>query len=488
MRSATLSRRHGAPVANATIASADVTYPGYWPGAFGIVVMMMALVGIRVHEFFPFVKPFKPVFTLTIASIIILMQRSTPAIRKALARQSISRLVYLYFAFMLITIPFAMWQAKAFEMAQGYFPAILLFAAFSFCPPTRQTLDRLQFAFVGLVLFFAAYLQVFNRGTRARLVSVSGTFDSNDVAAILAMGAPLAIGILIRANDRRERIGAALAVFALAMGAVTASSRGGIIALLAGLAVFVLGLRGGKRFGVLFALILVGTLFWTTAPDRFRGRVRSITNLENDYNTTDYTGRKAIWRRARIYIRENPVWGVGAGCFFVAEGGFNAATGMTGKWSATHNAYLQALSELGIPGGSVFILMLLTAAGLGLRMWGPAPRQRGPPKHPELYRPEYLASLAAFCSSAYFLSHAYFTPVMVVIGLIALSERVRMAEREGGFVPVVNAGAPQPVPIVGERGGLAGQRPHHAPAPVYGRLAVPGNGLPDSTMFRARTP
>ena len=271
-------------------------------------------------------------------------------------------------------------------------------------------------------------------------------------------------------------MGAAFAVFALMSGVTTASSRGGTLALLVGLVVFVLGLRGGKRFGVLFAMLGLGALFWFTAPDRFRGRVVSMTSLEDDYNNTEYTGRKAIWRRARIYIRENPLVGVGAGCFFVAEGGYNAATGMTGKWSTTHNAYLQALSELGIPGGSVFILMLLTTAALAFQMWKPAPRQRGPPRRPELYRPEYFASLSAFCASAYFLSHAYFNPVMVVIGLIGLSERVRIAEKAGGMLPVADAATPQPTPVVGERGGLAGQRPHVFPSPLYGSVAAPANG------------
>ncbi len=65
-------------------------------------------------------------------------------------------------------------------------------------PPRRETLDRLEFAFVGLVLFFAWYLQTFGRMFGGRLVSVSGMFDSNDVASILAMALPMAIAILMR--------------------------------------------------------------------------------------------------------------------------------------------------------------------------------------------------------------------------------------------------------------------------------------------------
>jgi hypothetical protein len=53
----------------------------------------------------------------------------------------------------------------------------------------------------------------------------------------------------------------------------------------------------------------------------------------------------------------------------------------------------------------------------------------------ELHRPEYAASIAAFASGAYFLSHAYFPPAFAVVGLIALADRaVEREKRMGGAV------------------------------------------------------
>jgi O-antigen ligase len=423
-----------------------------------VIFLMMAVVGVRIHEFFPVVGVIKPVLTLSIGGFAVLISRS-PNIIARLADGPLSKLVYLYFGMIILTVPFASWRGGAFEVVQGLLPAILLFAAFSFIPPTRWALDRLQFGFVALVLFFAWYLQFFGMSFGGRLVSLSGSFDTNDVASVMALALPLAIGVMSRSKFGKERVGAILAVVALVLGIIATGSRGGFLALMVGAIVYVAGLKGVRRVRVFAAMSVFGAVFWVTAPPSFRARVDSLTSLENDYNTTAETGRKAVWKRARGYIRENPLIGVGAGNFIVAEGNFNDAVGRTGKWSATHNAYLQALAELGIPGGGVYIAMLLMAAWIGVRMARPAGPPRGPPD--PLYRPEYLAGLCAFAMGATFLSHAYFTPQFGLLGFVALADRVAQAERAGiGVTDPAMATAPAtPARLVGERGGLAWANP-----------------------------
>ncbi len=72
-----------------------------------------------------------------------------------------------------------------------------------------------------------------------------------------------------------------------------------------------------------------------------------------------------------------------------------------------------------------------------------------------MHRPELLAGLAAYCVGAVFLSHAYFNPLFGLLGLIALSQRIRDAERASatGAIPVDRV---QPAMAVrsGERGGF----------------------------------
>jgi O-antigen ligase len=452
---------------------------GYWIKAPHAVLFMCAVVAVRIHEFFPGISVFKPVLTGSIGGMILLSQRTHKSIRQALPKSPLSKVVFLYFGFVLLSIPLSLYQGGAFLQARSLLPGILLFAAFLLSPPTRENLDRLQFGYVVLVLFFAAYSQFFGRSWGGRLISLSGSYDSNDVSSLLAIGLPLSIGVLMRTKGGRERTGAVLAVIALVLGVIATASRGGTLAMVGGLLVFVVGLRGSARVIAPVVMAMVGAVFWVTAPAQFRERMNSLTRLENDYNLTQSEGRKAVWARGRGYIKQYPILGVGAGNFYIADGANKQDKGLTGKWSTAHNAYLQAYVELGIPGGTVYVLMLLTGALFAFRLW--APRQpgriRGPPE--PLYRPEYLASLATYAVAAYFLSHAYFTPIFVILGMVALATRIVEHEARGiGTEASDGAVDLTPVRLPGQRGGLAwvGGTPEAAARGGVYRVAVGNTG------------
>jgi O-antigen ligase len=137
-----------------------------------------------------------------------------------------------------------------------------------------------------------------------------------------------------------------------------------------------------------------------------------------------------VWARARIYIRQNLIKGVGAGNFPMAEGEYGEALGVRVKWSTTHNTYLQVAAELGLVGASVFSAMLLLSFGRAFRLWWPALAS----KH-GFHRPEYFASLGAFATGAYFLSHAYFYPLFAMFALNALAFRAASSTTKASVTP-----------------------------------------------------
>lgn len=424
-RAAATMTRRGMPGGMSVPASPGVTVGGYWERSVYLTLAMMATVAVRIHEFWPGIfAPFRPVLTVSVIGFAFMLSRTSPMVRRLALENRQSRLILAYFGFIVLTVPFALWPGLAFATAKGLLPAILLFGAFTLVPPRRDVLDTLQLGFVVLVLFFASYGQLFGRSRSGRLLGIGGMYDSNDMASLMALAFPLAAGLLIRSKKGRPRAAAALAVVSLVLGVIATGSRGGTLALLMGSVIFALGLRGSKSALVIVAMIVGGGLAWSTASPDFRARMSSITNLENDYNLTDPTGRKAVWARGRQYWKSNPIIGVGGGNFPIAEGGSWADQGLRGKWSNAHNAYVQAFAELGTIGGAIFISMLLVAAWQVLPAWRATTiRGRAPPWH----RPELLASIAAYAAGAYFLSHAYFPPLFALLGLMTLADRAGRA-------------------------------------------------------------
>jgi O-antigen ligase len=412
-----------------------------WLAAPTIAILLIVIVAVRLHEFVPMVRIVKPALLATFGGLAILLANSTDAARTAALRHPLMRLLLAYFGFIVLTVPFAMYSAQAFGIVRYFFPGVVLLLAILLCPPDFRTVRRLQIGLVVAAIVYALYTNVSGRvSPTGRLSAGMGMYDSNDMAALLAMCFPLAAG-LVASRRSYERIAWCVGALVLAVVVINSGSRGGMLGLGAGALVLALGLRGRFRVGALATLAVTTLLLWNFSPT-FNARMSTLANLDDDYNTTMETGRKQVWKRGRGYIRENPIVGVGAGNFPIAEGEFFKAyyMGTRGaKWSAAHNAYVQAYAELGLLGGSLFVSLLGFGVIRGLRL-RLTPSVRGAPR---VHRPEFLASLCAFMVSAIFLSHAYFLPLVALLGLIALADRAASVETAGrmtGAVPVHNPG------------------------------------------------
>lgn len=428
-----------------------------------MALVLIVVVAVRLHELVPGLSMLRPTLLSMVVGLGVLFTTSPVAARRAVFRHPLMRLVLAYWLFMAATMPLALWPGLAFASVQAYMPGVALLAAILFCAPDRRSLLRLQVGLVAGVVAYAFYAKLFGRIVAdGRLVAGSGMYDSNDMAALLAMTLPLAVG-LARAERGRLRLMMALAAVLLVLVTVASGSRGGILAMGAGAVVYALGMRGHRRISAIVVLASAGLALWTFSPD-FSQRMGSLANLEDDYNITHEYGRKQIWARGREYIAENPLIGVGVGNFPIAEGNwfareYGGARG--GKWSTAHNAYVQAFAELGILGGSIFIGLLLFGVRRGWRLWrGVRIRGRG-----LAHRPELMASLASFAAGCYFLSHAYFLPFLALLGLIALADRLTTLELRAARAQraaLAGPGADRLGPPVRKPPGTAGGRRRRA--------------------------
>jgi O-antigen ligase len=163
---------------------------------------------------------------------------------------------------------------------------------------------------------------------------------------------PLTAYFLIR--DRRPAMklvfAAGLLICTVAM--VRTDSRGGFVALVAVGAYMLFFFHGIKPAFRLLSVAAIAGVLALSATTQFWDRMQSI-NDPDDYNYTSPTGRKAIWSRARGYMVENPVLGLGINNFAAAEGRSDIASGRAErdrgfKWSVAHSIWYTVGAELGL--------------------------------------------------------------------------------------------------------------------------------------------
>lgn len=389
------------------------------PAALYYAIGLIGIVAIRAHELLPVVGVLRPALALSLLALALILFRVSPLAREAAFGDIAVKLIVGYFAWALVTAPFSVWPTASLTMAVTTgLPAVVMVATILLSPPTQRSVDRLSIGFVAFAAIHILGLRFLGIEWAGRLTG-DGAFDSNDLASLAAMTFPIAAGLVLRQKGWVRTLGLAAAAIMLAS-MVSFNSRGGTLAMIAGILTLVVLQRGQRRWALLALAVAGCAVTWITASQDYRDRIIGISDLQNDYNVTAYEGREQVWARARGYIARYPVTGVGINAFPVMEGLTLKEAGLHGKWSNTHNAYLQAFSELGLPGGTVFILILLTAAKRAKRLAKPLANGDATP----VAHPEYLASLLAFATGAYFLSHAYFYAMFALTGMIAFAAQV----------------------------------------------------------------
>jgi O-antigen ligase len=302
-----------------------------------------------------------------------------------------------------------------------------MYFAVVLCAPTRGNLEIILWGTVGATAFYLLVnLAVGGGGADYWRLSSAGAYDPNDLAALFAVVLPLAVGLFLRYQGFPKAVALGISVV-LVVGLLQTGSRGGILAMLAGVLVFVLGHRGFRFFSVFFGVFLGGIIAWQSASADFRERMMTLTALSEDYNVESEMGRLQIWKRGMSYFAERPIFGIGAGNFTEREGAWLLSQSRSGKWSAAHNAYVQAAAELGIVGISLYLALIISIAKRAERMWRVKISRRKPARV-TLIRPEMLASVSAAATAAVFLSMAYSWLIFSVTAIVALADRVNISE------------------------------------------------------------
>jgi O-antigen ligase len=179
-------------------------------------------------------------------------------------------------------------------------------------------------------------------------------------------------------------------------------------------------------------------------PQRYFDRLQTIRTYEQTDDTSALS-RLFFWRVALRMSADNPL-GVGLWNFESRYDQYDLSGGTYGHRRAVHNSFLQALTETGWLGGTLYAGMFLYAALLCLRVI-----RRG--RSSALSPPEarclttvgaaLLAALTGFVVGGFFVSLAYNDLTWLLFGVVAAIDRLSKVLGEG-----TGADSSQPAPVL----------------------------------------
>lgn len=333
------------------------------PAALLATLMVMVLTG-RLHDaLIPGKLPVAKLF-LAVGVLLFFAGNGTVALREALRTVPGRGFAALTVA-VVASVPFSVLKSWSFEVAMSWlYSSVPIAIIVATSIRSIRDMERVLRALVLMVLASAAIilagLGVVEYGPEGARVSLAGSYDPNDLAAVIAASCAACLWTL-RGKSVLWKVLGGLGVAACGFIVVKTGSRGGGLALgllLVGSAIFLPSFMSRiTRLGVLAALVL-GVAF---APTSFTARMATLSDVGSDYNVTSRSGRIEVWKRGLSFVARSPIVGVGAGAYPIADGRWAEEHGVTSgfKWSAAHNLLLETAAEVGIPGLVALLCCLL---------------------------------------------------------------------------------------------------------------------------------
>jgi O-antigen ligase len=206
-------------------------------------------------------------------------------------------------------------------------------------------------------------------------------------------------------------------------------SRGALVGLATALilAPFVVGSRRRARTVAMVAVVVLGTVGWyaVVASDQ---AIERVTNPERGGGS----GREDLWKVGWRMVEDKPVYGVGAGNFPVSSIHYLLRPGATQRDAfivdekkVAHNIYLTVVSELGVVGLLLFLLIIVVCLRSTWRA-AKAFAARGDPVM-ELVARALLIALVSLLAVGFFSSALYVKQFWILLAagpvLHAIAER-----------------------------------------------------------------
>ncbi len=325
----------------------------------------------RPQDIFAFLEPIRPAIlfgVLTWASVLV---NSTRSFFDSFLQTTESRKLLLFYAIMILGIPFAYHKRLAFEAVFSATLMNLLF--FIMLVQLVDSLDRLK-KIVELLayaaLFYGSFSLLLGSFRDGRFFVYGMMYDPNDIAYVLVSLLPFCVSyFLLSEGWMRKAIGIAGGLSSIILILYT-GSRSGLLGLAAVGAMVLFtsmgSIKTSQKLSVIISVLVVVVLIGGSLNVE---RYLSITSIDDDYNVSSDSGRIGIWTKAVELLLQNPVTGVGVRCFPMAIGYFRESLQERPLWQAAHNSYIEIVVETGVFGFAVFLSLIGGSVRSFMRGW-----------------------------------------------------------------------------------------------------------------------
>lgn len=416
-----------------------------------ILFVLMVITLSRIHQNFGFLRPIRPALTLTLlAAGYAYLNPKYLKVGGLFTTWPARVMMGLGFmACLSVPMSISMGGSAAFILKE--YSKTLLFAVLVIAG-IRNTKDlyTMVWAFVvstGCLSYLSIFVFRMRKATDDGLLRIQSgySYDSNDIGLVVLVGMVLTL-LLIQTADKKGKMVGIAVLFGIGVTIAKTGSRGGFIGLAAvalALLVMLKHVDIVKRVGFVVVLAL-GLMI--AAPAGYWEQMATILNPSDDYNYTSPTGRKAVLLRGIGYMMRNPFTGLGVDNFPRAEGTLSDRAiaretdpNLPGiKWSAPHNSFLQAGSEMGIPGLMLFSMLVGGGVVATIRLRRRLPKTWRSGDHEERFlyfsAVYFPVAFIAFATAGAFVSFAYMD-LVYVLGALTAGLYVCVQQKLTGIAP-----------------------------------------------------
>jgi O-antigen ligase len=373
----------------------------------------------RIHEAYPFLMPLHlPLLTGVLALGVLLWHM--------VASQSAPhpwplqlKLFAVFFALVSIGTVFALDRETAFNYWQDVFSKIgLMTLAIAWLPRSAR-----DFALAGRVFILSgilvALVAIYNKINGIGLVELTRVTigrdiksvlgDPNDLALILLFPLSFSVSFALHRCGKFDRFLAGVSLPIIMSGIIFTQSRGGLIGVVAVIAISTFRLTRSK---LLLPLLVIGAAYFLYDAMGISGRVSGGAGTEGlDESASE---RLDAWSAAIQMALSRPFSGVGLANFAGSLDQF--AENDPGRAMTSHSTWFGVLGETGFVGFMVFAAMVIASFRSVLRSHQYLGAINASPVE-QAFALALLSGVAGFCAAGSFLTQGFTWAIYILVGL-----------------------------------------------------------------------